>query len=300
MNNFVQEWKSVNDDTIGLGSFISNEILKRSKRVKKTIGQYYGIPIKKGSFPYDVEDYIGVLDKITVKYTIYYCNDKDDYNKLLTHNALNCMADYDSAEIEINMAYIGKTLKSDFIEDINHEINHLIEIGNGSTKNETLYDSAVNIINDPNIPSIVEKSPAYLIYYTFKHEVDSFAVQFYTFLQNNVKEITDLDYKTIFEKSKNSFSYYKSVENCYRMAMDNFESKEIQGTIRKMGMSSNAWKIRVEKGIKRMERKFYHVFERHFIELNNKRFVEGKIKRDLLLSEQYNITEMTIEPIFEL
>jgi hypothetical protein len=49
-----------------------------------------------------------------------------------------------------------------------------------------------------------------------------------------------------------------------------------------------------------MERKFFHVFERHFIELNNKRFVEGKIKRDLLLCEQYNITEMSIEPIFEL
>ena len=291
----ISEWKSVSDNTVNLLNRISNEIIKQSKSSTKKISNIKSIPYKSGDFMFDVEGLLGDIDKIRVYYTIYFCDDERDYEYLTNGGNLYCSADYEDKYIVITTAYVGDNIQSDLIDDVNHEVNHLLQYANGASKNEDLYGKVVALCNDRNM-SIIERSPALLMYYTFKHEEDSFAVQFYSFLK---RFDTEPNVIMDFEEAINGFQIHKNVMNCYKMSNENINEDEVITTIYLMGLSIKQWKLRTEKGIRRLRRKLHHAYERHVFEKNGRMKFESLIKRDFNLFERYGDMVYDFEPMYD-
>lgn len=284
--DFIKEWKSVSDDTLAISSSVANEILKRSKSTAEKISSVNGTVFKDGSFDLDITG----LDKLTVKYTIYYCQDRREYNELLRKGNLSCESDYFDAYIRVVIVYIDGQIEGDFIGDINHEINHILEVSKGFRKTRrgmNLYTIATSIASDKS-KSAPERSPAFLIYVTFNHEEDSFAVQYYSQLKNTYKNPRELDQYGMFEKTLEQFVPYQSAVAMIKMYNENCNEPEVIGTIKAMNLTVKSFENRVDKGMRRLKRKLYHAYERLVIELeNNGMMPEQVMKVDRLVEERF-------------
>jgi hypothetical protein len=289
MLNFVREWKSVSDDTVAIASSIGNEILKNSKTVQKKYSKIKGILIKENEFPWKPEGLLGELEELIIEYTIYYCDNENDYQRLLRFENLNCSADYFDAYIRIKMAYVGDILKDDFIDDIQHEINHLLQYSKGykkSKRTNNLYNTVSNIVQDIKLSQIY-KTPAMLIYYTFRHEEDSFTAQYYSYLRRTYKKLSELDVDGGFEMTIKNFQPYKNIINLIKIYNDNINNKEIINCINQMNMEQISFENRVDKGVKRLRVKLLHAYERLCMELDRCNTIDSVVRHNMIIYENY-------------
>lgn len=253
----INEEKSISEFTVNVSNGIINKIIGdvKSDNDNKSIGEYSKIEFVKGDFQFNINN--TNLDTLNVNYEVYFCKNQMEYNFLLNAHVLDCMADNKNNTINISMAYINDELMNDFMDDIYHEVNHLFQYSMGFAKNETIYDTCVKIIKNPNIETRI-KSPAYTIYFTFTHEQDSFTHQFYSYL-NRMYENESIPE---FDEAINSFQIYKSLINSYRMTKDNFNDKRIEDTISSLGLSKNKWDKISINGINRLKRKLRHAYDK--------------------------------------
>lgn len=290
MLDFIKEWKGVSDDTLAISSNIANEILKHSKGARLMVSKVSKIAFREGDFDMDVTDLLNGLDKLNVRYTIYYCDDEYQRRRLEEDESLTCSADYFDAYIDIKVAFTNGKPDANFISDINHEINHILEVSKGFRKTkrgENLYDTATAIAQD-NSKSVSERSPAFLIYYTFNHEEDSFAVQYYSWLRQRYTKAKELNRHGLFEKTLEEFTPYKNAMTALRIYNDHCNEPEVTGTIKAMNLTVSSFENRVNKGMKRLKNKLSKAYERLYIELNHKMAsLEHSIRSDLMVSERY-------------
>lgn len=289
MINFIQEWKSVSDDTVAIASAIGNEILKHSMNVETKISSECSLEFKESEFKYNVNGLLGKIKNLTVEYTIYYCNNETEYNILYHNGALICDADYEEEYINIATAYVNGKLKDDYIDDIHHEINHLLQYGNDftkSTRTVNLYDTAVSIAKNANL-SVGYRAPALLIYYTFRHEVDSFAAQFYSMIKRTFNKASEIDTNDGFRKCLKMFQPYNNLYNSMLMYNDYADTPDVQNGIKALRIKPETFEFRMNKGVNRFMRKMRHVFQRCCMELRRGRSNEWIFRRIPMLYETF-------------
>ena len=289
MDNLL-EWLSVSDEVSEIAYNISDEIINDvSNRTDRKIGKINSIPFVEGNLTHKAN---GVIGNILVVYTIYYCNDDVDYRMLERNGALNCFADSDNNTIYIVSALIRGRIKDGFVSDISHEVEHLYQYSNGMAKNVNLYDSIMNVINDNSIED-VKKYPAYLVYYTFKHEVDAFATQFYHMLKEYNSDVS-------FSEAKSKFYICQAITGLNAAVNNELPPDDVKDGVRLIGLTLKQWKNRVKRGTYRLEHKLMNVYHRYCIERLRSTTVEGIVSRQLHLYGQYQLLKETIEPIYEL
>ena len=302
MSKFISEWKSVSDNTLMIASAIGNEILRQSKSVTVKISPVGNFPYKEGQFRYNTGGLLGKINDLTVRYTIYYCRDERDYEYLYNDgNRLKCEADYDEEFIDIVTAYIGNNLQEDFLSDISHEINHLLQYSKGFNKSgrtENRYNTAIGIAQN-NSYSFCYRVPSFILYYTFRHEVDSFAVQFYSFLKRKIKSHRELSSKensliNILDEFQPYINLTKSIE----LYNDNINSDEISNGIKALNMNQKTFEFRTDKGVRRFMRKMNHVYDRLCNELNRSATAETVMRRAFMLHERFGDTPVCYEHIY--
>ena len=286
----INEWLSVNNDVINLTKEIGKRIIALSSNSERMIGKYSGIPFSEGSFSLDTKTDIG---KITVCYMMFHCDNTYAYDVLYADSALNCVADSDNNTVLIHSAFINGKVADDFIESIAHEVNHIYQYANGFHKNVDLYDAVVDTLNRYSMNNL-SSFTAMLVYYTFKHEVDSFATQFYHFLKSGNYENCD------FKQAANKFKYYKDVHYMYDTVFKDINNQYVISTIQRLGLTKKQWKHRVQSGIKRFDSKLMNVYRRYRIEAIRESSVETIIRRHAFLTEKYGHLEEIIEPIYQL
>lgn len=287
----INEWKSISDDVLKLSEIIFNRLLDDSKKMAKTIGRITSIPFKRGEFTINNEMIIG---DISVRYTVYECGNNHDYDYLVNNSILNCSADNEDNSINISCARIGNEFIDDVVSDIAHEVNHLYQYSNGMQKKVDLYDRAMLVINNDYLSSI-GRYVGYLLYYTFKHEQDSFVTQFYYYIKQN-----DSKCEHEFNAMCNDYQVYQTMTKCLSKVKQNKDHADVKRALSVVGMDYSRWKLRVENGIKRFERKLMNVYHRHMIETRRGKTIEGIVKRQLSLLERYDIINEEIEPQFSL
>lgn len=297
MINFVDEWKSISDDTVAIASDIANEIIKDSEKCEKQVSSEHNILFKEGDFPYQVNGVLGKINELQVNYTIYYCENETMYQVLYNAGALICDADYYEECIDISTAYVNGVLKEDLIDDIHHEINHLLQYGNNFTKSDrtnNLYDTAVNIAQNTQY-SMSYRVPSLLIYYTFRHEVDSFAAQFYSYIKRTYNKASQIDNQDGFSKCLNGFQPYKNLHNSILIYNDNSKSNDTINGIKALRINPDTFEFRIDKGVTRFMRKMRHVYQRCCMELRRGKTNEWIFKRIPMLYEKYGTVNESFE-----
>lgn len=136
-----------------------------------------------------------------------------------------------------------------------------------------------------------------MVYYTFRTEEDSITVQFYSFLKRTYKKIFDTS-QTEFEKCRDSFNLYKNITNAYYMSIDNICEKEVINVIERMGMTTNSWRRRIEQGMKRLNKKLKHAYDRACIENSRMMTLDNVVRANMLLYESYGNLQRVKEPYF--
>lgn len=297
MINFVDEWKSISDDTVAIASDIANEIIKDSEKCEKQVSSEHNILFKEGDFLYQVNGVLGKINELQVNYTIYYCENETMYQVLYNAGALICDADYYEECIDISTAYVNGVLKEDLIDDIHHEINHLLQYGNDFTKSDrtnNLYDTAVNIAQNTQY-SMSYRVPSLLIYYTFRHEVDSFAAQFYSYIKRTYNKASQIDNQDGFSKCLNGFQPYKNLHNSILIYNDNSKSNDTINGIKALRINPDTFEFRIDKGVTRFMRKMRHVYQRCCMELRRGKTNEWIFKRIPMLYEKYGTVNESFE-----
>lgn len=284
----INEWLSVNDDVTRIANDIADNILSLDKNSVQKIGKYTSIPFTEGSFKFDTGDKIGIM---TVCYVMFHCSNSYEYDMLYNNFALNSGADNDQNAILIHSAFIKGNVADDFFETIAHEVNHLYQYANGFNKNVDLYDAVVDVLSR-HVFDDLSQFTAMLVYYTFKHEVDSFATQFYHFLKKNG------NINGNFESNAMNFKYYKDVHYMYSIVCAKINNPSVDATIKKLGLTKKQWKNRIQSGIKRFDSKLMNVYRRYRIESIRGTTIEGMVRRHAHLTEKYGMLEETIEPIY--
>lgn len=296
MLKFIEEWKSVSDDTVAIASDIANELIKESEKAEKKVSSEHTVLFREGVFLYDVKGCLGKINKLQVNYTIYYCENETKYRDLYNEGALVCDADYYEEYINIVAAYVNGVLKGDLIDDIHHEINHLLQYGNDFTKSNrlvNLYDTAVNIAKDTQY-SMNYRVPSLLIYYTFRHEVDSFAAQFYSYIKRTFNR-SEIDNQDGFHKCLNGFQPYTNLRNSILIYNSDPKSSATINGIKALRINPDTFEFRIDKGVNRFMRKMRHVYQRCCIELRRGKTNEWVFSRIPMLYEKYGIIKEGFE-----
>lgn len=219
------------------------------------------------------------------------------YQVLYNAGALICDADYYEECIDISTAYVNGVLKEDLIDDIHHEINHLLQYGNDFTKSDrtnNLYDTAVNIAQNTQY-SMSYRVPSLLIYYTFRHEVDSFAAQFYSYIKRTYNKASQIDNQDGFSKCLNGFQPYKNLHNSILIYNDNSKSNDTINGIKALRINPDTFEFRIDKGVTRFMRKMRHVYQRCCMELRRGKTNEWIFKRIPMLYEKYGTVNESFE-----
>ena len=288
----INERMGVSDEVKEISERITDFIIRLSKNkgyTRRSLGHYAGVPFYSDEFTLDTESVIG---DVSVELTVFYCKDETDYKMLIRYGVLNCAADSDNNTLLINTALIGEEVEEGLDGHIAHEVNHLYQYSNGFKKNTNLYDAIIKVLQNPSI-SPNEKSPAYLVYCTFRHEVDSFATQYYHMLMSSDNILS-------FSESKEKFPQYGYVRDAYN-TVKALDKETLKKCTKQFGLTPKQWRHRVESGINRLENKFKQVYHRYRIDKSSEnRTVEGIVRMRMHLYEQYRLTEEKIEPIFNI
>lgn len=287
----IDERLSVNDDVLSMTDGILHNIIEDSEFQPMVRGKNTELCIKKGNFSYSCKKN-GLT--ITVIYTIFYPKSRANLENFLEKGLLNCKCDVGDKIIEINTWSLNGSLDPTLKSDISHEVNHIYQYHNGFTRNNGLYDIVSNIAND-NGMDLRLRVPSFLIYYTFRHEVDSFAVQFYQLLKNG--EIKD---NGNVSDALRQFPTYQSVINCISYVKDKNNRNHVKQGIKMTGLTMNQWKHRVFSGIERFKEKLKRVYWRYVLEKQQKdRCFEATMKIETRFISRYGVINEEIEPMFE-
>lgn len=248
----IIESKSISDKVIDLSNKIAKEIVDKCQSSQVKMSEQTSLLFYEGTFKYNVNSFLKGGNILTVNYIMYLAKTKDIYEIIV--NRLNSEADPDTNTIRIVSGFINKNPAYDFVETISHELEHLYQYGRGMEKRESLYDKVKEFI------SLGRKNiDAYYVglccYYSFKHEQDAFAHQFYT---RNMKD----GYKKRFDDLIDSFDPYINMCNAYDVLINYQDNTNIMRAINDVGFSRKSFINLVYYRLDRFEAKLRNAYQR--------------------------------------
>lgn len=204
----LNERKGVSDVVDNLSEKMGRCIINDAKQQKKKKSEVQQAYFTQNSFQINDNSFSHTIKTLTVEYVMYFTNSEELYNNLIARIESNTHseADEETNTIRIISGFIGNEVASDFYETIEHELNHLLHYGMGFQKRQELYDKTKELIklgrNNMDVYYVGLCS-----YYSFKHEQDAFAQQFYKFLMQH-KYNGDID-------ALIRYSVYPTMRKCY-------------------------------------------------------------------------------------
>lgn len=262
----LKVWGSVSDENRQLSKFIMDKIMENMRSQpyeNKRISENYNTKYVSNTFELVLPPYKEVAyKKITIKYLIYETESEEESNFMFHKLRINgnCSWSEDTSTMTIITTVINGEPSSDFLESVIHETNHLFEYSLGMKKNEKLYEKMAQIIEK----SKNEKQYyiALALYYTFKHERNSFVQQFYQFLLT--KKTLDEDFWELIFEFKPWEYFHKAVDNAYLYR----NKEEAIKTIEFLGFNDESYYRRLDNAYDRFYRKLANVYFRRKTELD--------------------------------
>ena len=258
---YIIEWKSVNDDVKEVAEAISKMMWDKSRNDSPMLDRELLVPFISGEFPFRMEGQFGI-DKIEVCYRLYFFDSVDDYNRLYDRIG-NSEYDEESKRLTIRGGLVEGYFNYTITQEIYHELNHAFEYGMGMEKREDLYEKAVSMANDKDSDEF-SRSICKLVYYTFSHEQDTFAHQFYGLIHS---EGLDDDFDVLIM----NFPIYRDFYNCksYVKGEMNKNVNKFKSVLSYLGLDVEQFNKRIYFGAKRLKKKLHNVYIRHMYELRN-------------------------------
>lgn len=279
---YINEWKSVSDDVKTLAEKIVNTMWHRSEDDKPMMDSVIDTPFIGGEFSMSMDDvfndgreHFGV-DNIAVWYRIYLIDSEEEYiSKYM--NFGNSEYNDDEKRLYIRGGLIRGQYNRTIVEDVYHELTHVFEYGMGMKKREELYNAvAAKINDDASLP--VDVTMCKIVYYTFPHEQDAFAHQFYAYLGANG---IYCPFKDALQGFQNFLDFEDSITRYTRYLQE--EPDNVRNTLGYLGMTMEQFNKRFRFGRKRFVNKLRRVYQRYMYERSRKRLnVEGTIKRQIM------------------
>lgn len=198
---------------------------------------------------------------LKINFIIYDVKNIKEYNELIYNeqsNFLNSESDYKSLYIRIVSAYINNELITNFYENVYHEVEYIYQYAQGMQKNINLYDEIMQLNNSKNKD---EKNVGYSLYFTFKHEQDAMAHQFYALLREYEFNINDFNFYLM------KYSEYKNAISCLNN-VKLINKAKLQEILKNIGLTISQYNKRIHYSYKRFKQKLYNVFKLSFFELN--------------------------------
>lgn len=275
----IQEKNSVSDIVRKLSQEVKDVIIEDMKTAPKNYSKLEGLAFKQGEFKVSFKDSFSFLNNIILRYLIYLVDDEKEIERLVRIQQISLNSSYDSRYniLSIVSYCVNDTLSLDFNESIMHELTHMYQYNMGMKKRVNLYDKITQYLTQN------KDHDAYYIalalYYTFPHEQDVFAHQFFAT-----------------QGKKMNFQPYKDFLEAKRIVEQNYKNKRMQNAIHSLGFTTKTYLKRIHFGLKRFNKKLDNVARVAFNEeLNSHLTTEMKLKhtiRETLdrtrLSELYN------------
>ena len=281
----IDERMCVNDNVVQMGSEIMNLLKNNLKTAKTYISKERNKIIKKGNFIYNTKGKLAI-ETFNVKYIAHlYDNEKkyfDDYNDGSID--LDCECDFEEGLIILKVAEINNVLTKESIGNIEHELNHMLQCSYGQKLNETLYDKIVEQCY--NGFGLWQKI-AYALYLSFKTEIASFAVQYYTFLKRNNVPLYDI-FNSFSNDENNPYNNFLSHYNCVLSNESIIFDEEVRS---KFGITKHELLKRLENAKKRYKSKMMKVIMKYRDDVNDA-YAREKMKKKHIFLEIHQLPFM--------
>ena len=276
----LQEKNSVSDQVIAITNKIYDEIRNDFNNIELFLSQVYGMQeVKENVIRVPLDDIEEGLGNLTVKYTVYLAGENDDLetmDRILGEKA-NSQYD-DTTDI---MTIVTTFQKDHFAPDtegiIYHEVTHFYQYRMGMKKRVDLYKKVKDYI-DEGTNDIDGYYVALALYYTFPHEQDAFAHEFYSLLVQSDGKMEINDYNN-----------YHWAKHAYDIVKNNYKGNQtMTNAIGDLGYSIKDYFLRLHYGIKRFERKLHNVVIRYEIDRReNQMTTEQRVKRNIKIGCKY-------------
>lgn len=258
----LNEEMSISSNVIDATDIIMKSCLDKLGELPLKSSNDFNRYFKEDNFDVNVNGLIPNIPIIHIKLFCYIFRNNAEY---ISHNRTintNCLADYDTQTIELRLVLVNGKPNDEFQSSIQHEVNHIFQYANGTSKNETLYDKIVKVSSNPKA-NYKEKMLAYILYLTFKTEQDSFANQYYAYLkQNNVKWDEVYDYFP--DDDGNPYSnFLDAYDAISKMKVSDEEIREM------FGISKKQFLLRISKADKRMRNKMMKAAAKYRKDITN-------------------------------
>lgn len=271
MSHSINEKLCVNDNVIQMGKEIMDEVEKRLKTTKSYISKELNRIIQKGSFVYNTNGKLPI-ESLTINYIIHpydNINDfKEDYK--IGYISINCESDFEEQSIYLSLATINGELVQESIGNIEHELNHILQCSFGQKQNETLYEKIIYQIENS---FGLYQDVAYALYLSFKTEIASFSVQYYTYLKANNVPLQGLN-RTLQDDVNSPYSVFIQK---YNKVMSNARVISDDKVRQLFGITKNEVFKRLENAKKRYKTKMLKVNLKYRDEVNEN-YEREKIK----------------------
>ena len=302
---YIHEEKSISEDVKLLADYIGKMIFKDSMNVDQKLSSIREIPFIENEFMININDGLRGLpnnfgiDTISVRYILYNCDNKQEYYQKVYSYGINSEASFEERKIIIVSGMIKGYILPDFIDDIYHELTHLLQYGMGMEKRVDLYNAVQNMLKTTN--DKVEEAVLKIVYMSFKHEQDAFAHEFYSSLRRKKENKS-------FEDTVNEteYGFYKKLRTTYFYGKT-FERNIIDNVLSKLGMTIEQFEKRMNYGASRLKAKLKKAYEKYLIDTkSNNLKVETVLKYDLYKSsilteyrKRYTNLEYCLESIYQ-
>lgn len=277
--NLILEKKSVSDDIIAITTAIYDEIKNDFDKVKLCLSTPYGIEFKENVIRVPLNEINEKLGNLTVHYVIYFFDSKEEQDYILSRTKLQLNSQYDDRSGVLTM--VTSYFPSGFAEDtegiIYHEVTHFYQYAMGMEKRVDLYKRMYDYIDGGN-NDIDAYYVALALYYTFPHEQDAFAHEFYSLVCQRDGNM-----------SIDEYTEYGHAKHAYEIVKHNYKgNKYMLSAIKSLGYNVKDYLQRLHYGLKRFEKKLYNVLIRYEVDKREQEMTsEQRMKMNIKIGTKY-------------
>lgn len=255
-NEIVNEEKSISstvkEESLKLYNVVVEDFFNVFNKGRKYQSKANNQVFATNTIKYGIEKIAPEIGVIDVEYYVYICDTHEEYRNLFNLNLnLNCGFDYDDKKMILVGFYVENKLYRDLKSSIFHEMAHLYQYSKGMEKRVSLYNKCLEFVESENPSKYVV---GFLTYYTFPHEQDAMAHQFYS-------ELMDKKPTEHFDECILKYSEYRNVAQPINYLKRHW--KETFPFVKELGFEPAKWKKRLHFSLKRMVKKFSNAYTKY-------------------------------------
>lgn len=268
--SLVVEKKGISDEVDKLANDVIEQIWNDSLSKQRMFSPRTKLYYVDGSFKLD-----GFDGELSVNYVLYFFDTIESYNSNIDLMHDSSSFDDETKTMRVSTGLIDGELTYAIYEEVYHELLHYFEYSKGMTKNVDLYNKVSDFITKSVKPeNDILLNVAKLVYYSFPHEQDAFAHQFYGFL----KKMRPTDE---FQVLLYNASMFRALDYSYMVFKHGLADnrKNIITLLLHFGMNLESFKKRIHFGRKRLEKKLKQVYNRYKEEAKERTLPESLHKQ---------------------